>query len=344
MIFSPSSALRALAVALSFSATEIGVNAASRSSISSRRSLEESKSSWLFSRSTPSVEIASDGSTILQGVAKINGLDIGFKVSAPAECFTIGTNIQGSAAIRHTKGKLGLNVLLHGDGGESFYQFPNQGVRKDLAGVALLAPGEGANWGGGNSNERPTGERDAAAIKEFILSYLPEILAFDNEKVYFTGISGGSKLLTGFFIPAYMHLFPNTGALLLCGAMPPQVPFVKPENFIGNTRLHFQSTQKELPSPSKLRECLTETIHIYFTEAGAYNVQPDVLAKLQTSNNKPDSKHCVFDGQSFNSGVKLLVDHFPNIMQAGGDGWVPGIGVVTDSYPNGIVTFDTDDE
>lgn len=39
---------------------------------------------------------------------------------------------------------MGLNVLLHGDGGDSFFKFPNQALQNNLMGVVALAPNKDA--------------------------------------------------------------------------------------------------------------------------------------------------------------------------------------------------------
>ena len=42
-----------------------------------------------------------------------------------------------------------------------------------------------------------------------------------------------------------MANFAGTGVMFMCGALTPQVDFVGAE-FLGNTRIHYQSTQQEL--------------------------------------------------------------------------------------------------
>ncbi|PHH54244.1 hypothetical protein CFIMG_003165RA [Ceratocystis fimbriata CBS 114723] len=333
MAFSLSAAFKALIIALGLSITDIGVHGALRTSLSSHRSLAPRRDLGLhnilneISRPPPpspppppppqserSLTTATDGSKILDGVVEIEGLKIRYKVSAPVALFMTGTRIPGAAGIRGVSSDLGLNVLIHGDGGEGFDDFPNQGVRENLAGIVLQAPNQELNWGG-----------------------VVLILSFDSDNVFFTGISGGAMLLTGYFIPTFMHELPNTGALLLCGAMPPQVPWVKAKKFIGNTRFHFQSTKNELDG---LGDLIIETIDAFSETATKMRVSDNRLDKLQTVNNDPKGGHCIFDGVDFYSSIKLMAESYPNIMQKGGDGIVPGIGNVLDGTTTTILSFD----
>jgi len=69
-----------------------------------------------------------------------SGLDLRFKISAPADQFTTASGVPGAAAQPGAQGPNGINVLLHGDGGQSFFDFPNQAVQQGLMGVVVLAP------------------------------------------------------------------------------------------------------------------------------------------------------------------------------------------------------------
>lgn len=66
------------------------------------------------------------------------GTALRFKVSAPAAQFI--SNSGAAATTAATGTAPGLNVLLHGDGGQSFVDFPNQAVQGNLLGVVILAP------------------------------------------------------------------------------------------------------------------------------------------------------------------------------------------------------------
>ncbi|KKA31223.1 hypothetical protein TD95_000813 [Thielaviopsis punctulata] len=267
---------------------------------------------------------ATDGSVIMDSSVNINGLDIRFKVSGPAASFSTATNVTGAAATPGTKGDVGLNVLLHGDGGQSFFDFPNQGVNENLAGIALLAPNENLFWGGGSGLDRTDGVEHAQAVRDFILDVLPQMFSFDPNSVFFTGVSGGSLLLSGFFMPAHAAEFPNAGALLNCGALAPQVSVNNTNTFIGNTRLHFQTTQNEL---AILQQSIPEAIAAYADLATSAGVPDELLNVLHTVNGDPAGGHCEFDGQDFVSGVQLMADSFADVMQ-GGSGEVDGIGNV----------------
>ncbi|GLB40908.1 hypothetical protein LshimejAT787_0901230 [Lyophyllum shimeji] len=94
---------------------------------------------------------ATDGSTVIDQQVVINGLNMRFKVSAPASEL-VGAS--GAAAGVGVNGTLGVNVLFHGDGGQSFFDFPNQGVRNGRMGVALLSPDPQRRWGGHDPTDR----------------------------------------------------------------------------------------------------------------------------------------------------------------------------------------------
>jgi hypothetical protein len=84
-------------------------------------------------------------------------------------------------------GTAGLNVLLHGDGGQSFFDFPNQAVQNNLIGVVVPAPNKNLFWGGGSGLQRTDGVAHAAAVNSLIQTQLPKDVAFDTGNVFFTG-------------------------------------------------------------------------------------------------------------------------------------------------------------
>ncbi|KAI3320775.1 hypothetical protein HD806DRAFT_217142 [Xylariaceae sp. AK1471] len=294
------------------------------------------------------VSLATDGSTILDATAQVNGQAVRFKVSAPADQFTTDTGVSGSTQTASAAGTLGLNVLLHGDGGQSFFDFPNQAVQNNFAGVAILAPDPNLFWGGGSGLDRTDGVAHAQIVNDMVQQILPQVLAFDSSSVSFTGVSGGSLLLSGFFMPAFMQNFASsvggaasnatvtngtaTGAdtgqqsqvLLNCGALTPQVDVsADTAAALANTRIHFQSTQAE---QAQLQSAIPKAIAAYeqvVTDAGLAQQQ---IAALQTVDNSPNGGHCEFDGQDFVSGVQLMADSYAAIVQ-GGDGLLAGTNV-----------------
>ncbi|KAK0655872.1 hypothetical protein B0T16DRAFT_451499 [Cercophora newfieldiana] len=272
---------------------------------------------------------ATDGSTILDTTATVNGVDLRFKVSAPANLFTTLTNVTGARARPNSASQAGLNVLLHGDGGQSFFDFPNQAVQGGLLGVVILAPSENLLWGqraGPPSGlSRNDGAADSLAVRDLIRDVLPQVVAFDPANVFFTGVSGGALTLSGFFMPAHLAEFAGTGVLLMCGALAPQVPVVDAEAFIGNTKIHFQSTKDELVS---LQASIPEAIVAFEDVAAGAGLNAQQIGQLQTVDNTPNSGHCEFDELGFVSGIQLIADNFANIMQ-GGDGAVQGIDAPT---------------
>ncbi|KAI5924450.1 hypothetical protein F4810DRAFT_121770 [Camillea tinctor] len=276
------------------------------------------------------VSTATDGSTILDMSAQVNGQTVRFKVSAPADQFTTASGVDGATQDANAAGTLGLNVLLHGDGGQSFFDFPNQAVQDNLAGVAILAPDENLFWGGGSGLDRTDGVAHAQIVNDLVQGVLPQVLAFNGSSVSFTGVSGGSLLLSGFFMPAHMGNFGDAAAgqasqvLLNCGGLEPQVD-VDPAAAaaLATTRLHFQSTQQEL---ALLQPAIPAAVAAYEQIVSGEGLNAAAIGALQTVDNSPDGGHCEFDEQDFVSGVQLMADSFSAIMQ-GGDGLLDGTNV-----------------
>lgn len=257
-----------------------------------------------------------------------SGLPLRFKVSAPADQFTADSGVDGAAAAAGDAGDLGLNVLLHGDGGQSFFDFPNQAVQDGLAGVAVLAPDPNLFWGGGSGLDRTDGVAHSQAVADLIATVMPQVLAFNSSKVSFTGVSGGSLLLSGFLLPGHMAQFASAGqesqVLLNCGGLEPQVD-VSADNAaaLAATRIHFQSTQQEL---ALLQPAIPAAIAAYEQIATDQGLDTAAIGALQTVDNQPLGGHCEFDEQDFVSGVQLMADSFSAVVQDG-DGVLAGTNV-----------------
>lgn len=151
------------------------------------------------------------------------------------------------------------------------------------------------------------------------------MVAFNASNVFFTGVSGGSLTLSGFFVPAHMASFAGTGVLLMCGGLAPQVDFVDANNVVSTTPIHFQSTQNEL---SILQQSIPESITAYSQLATTAGLDATQVGALQTADNTPNGGHCEFDEQGFSSGIQLVSNNFASIMQ-GGNGAVKGINTDT---------------
>ncbi|KAJ2904881.1 uncharacterized protein MKZ38_006922 [Zalerion maritima] len=335
---------------------------------------------------------ATDGSVIMDTTVNVNGLDIRFKISGPADQFTSMSGVpgaagvtaraispgsfanstingttdgitngttnganngtaetNGTATVAATMGTLGLNVLLHGDGGQSFFDFPNQGVRANLAGVAVLAPDENLFWGGGQGLDRTNGVEHAQAVNDLVRTVLPQMMTFNESNVFFTGVSGGSLLLSGFFVPAHGADYVaaasvvdgnNTtqaaadattgkegGFLLNCGGMPPQVELQNAAALGSGMRVHWQSTQQELDLLQG-QDAIPGAVKAYEQIATDAGLSEAEVNALQTVDNSPNGGHCEFDEQDFVSGVQLMADSYMDVMQEGGSGMVNGIGNV----------------
>ncbi|CAN8100560.1 unnamed protein product [Discula destructiva] len=264
------------------------------------------------------VSEATDGSTILDMNATVNDLNLRFKISAPADQFTTASGVAGATQELGAAGAMGINVLLHGDGGQSFFDFPNQAVQGGLMGVAVLAPSESLLWGvtrgGPTGLDRPDGVAHMQAVNDLVQTVIPQMVAFNPANVFFTGVSGGALTLSGFFIPAHMANFAGTGVLLMCGALAPQVDFVNADQVVSTTKIHFQSSQSEL---ANLQQSIPESIAAFQQLAATAGLDATQIGALQTADNSPNGGHCAFDGQGFVSGVQLISDNFANIMQGG---------------------------
>lgn len=193
----------------------------------------------------------------------------------------------------------------------------------------MLAPDPNLFWGGGRGLNRVNGVAHAQAVNDLVLNELSRFMAFNRTNVFFTGVSGGALLLSGFFIPQFMNNFLGTGVLLNCAALAPQVNFVNGNAVARSTRIHFQSTQRELQN---LQGSIPEAIVAFENLARGAGLNNAQINRLQTVDNSPDGGHCAFDGKGFVSGIQLMADNFANIIQ-GGNGNVNGIGNVL----NGVV-------
>lgn len=254
-----------------------------------------------------------------------SGLPIRYKISAPAGQFTAPSNVTGGTAISNSTGTGGLNVLLHGDGGQSFFDFPNQNVQDNLMGVVVLAPNENLFWGGGSGLQRTDGVAHAAAVNSLIQNQLPLDVAFDPTNVFFTGVSGGSLLLSGFFVPAFGAQY-KTGVILNCGGLVPQVNVTDPDTLVANMKIHFQTTQDEL---ALLQPAIPKAILAYESMAASAGLKAPQIATLQTVDNTPNGGgHCGFDGVGFVSGVQLMATNYANVMGKNASGQVTAIGDV----------------
>lgn len=211
---------------------------------------------------------------------------------------------------------------------------PNQNVQANTMGVALLAPDKNLFWGGGSGLNRTDGVAHAQAVNDFIQTELPARVAVNMSNVVFTGVSGGSLMMAGFFIPAQMQNYPNSAVELNCGAMPPQVAFVDQAAVMSQTRIHYQSTQQEL---TLLQGAIPQGVAAYEQAATQAGLSTAQVNALQTVDNTPTGGHCEFDGKDFVSGVQVMSSSYAAVMQ-GGNGAVTGIGAPsTGVVANGVV-------
>lgn len=115
-------------------------------------------------------------------------LSIRYKISAPANQFTTASRVTGGTTTANATGTAGLNVLLHGDGGTSFFDFPTQLVYDNFMGVVILAPNKNLFWGGGIGLNQTGGVAHAAAVNSLIQNQLSQDVAFILEMSSSQGI------------------------------------------------------------------------------------------------------------------------------------------------------------
>ncbi|GAA99178.1 uncharacterized protein L969DRAFT_93640 [Mixia osmundae IAM 14324] len=282
--------------------------------------------------------LASDGGSIIDQTVIIDGMNIRFRVAAPASAFvtppqsqagtqstamtgqTFTSSRKTNATASRAASNLGLNVLLHGDGGQSFIAFPNQDSRAGLIGVAVLAPDAQLHWGGGSGVNRPNSAAQTRALQTLVTQVLPPLVSFDSSKVYFSGVSGGSILLSSFVLPMLAGPLQIRGALMSCGGLAPKTDFVDAAKVLPNLRVHWQSTTAELDS---LKQSIPPALTAYEQLAASAGMTKEQINRLQTADATPTGGHCAFDGRDFESGVAALMSDYSSVIQ--GDGSVRGL-------------------
>jgi len=191
-------------------------------------------------------------------------------------------------------------------------------------GVVVLAPNQKRLWGGGGGLNRPDGPLHSALVNSLIRDVLPDFLTFSQNNVQFTGVSGGSLLLSGFFVPTFAASYgPNSRVLLNCGGLAPQVA-VKGD--ISKFKIHFQSTGNE---QAQLKRSIPQSIAAYTKVLQSSGLTGKAFDNILTADSKLSAKggHCEFDGKGFVSGIQLMADNFSNVMQ-NGKGTVNGFQVL----------------
>lgn len=166
-----------------------------------------------------------------------------------------------------------------------------------------------------------SGVAHAQAVNDWIQNEMPQRVAVNMSAMVFTGVSGGSLLMSGFFVPAQMQNYAPSAVELNCGGMAPQVA-VQNAAAVASTRMHFQSTQSEL---QLLQDSIPQSVTAYEQIAADQGMSAAQVNALQTVDNTPEGGHCEFDGQDFVSGVQTMLTSYSNVVQ-GGNGVVTGIG------------------
>jgi hypothetical protein len=212
-----------------------------------------------------------------------NGLTSSYKIDVPDDA--------GAAKA------YGLHIHLHGDGGGGYQDFPNRATRDGLIGVAVKAPNQGLTWG------RQQGVEHGEYLHDLIQSELLKKYNIRLDRIYFSGVSGGSYFLAGNFIPTYGHEY-GSGAFLMCGGEAPRVDFVKPE-FLRSFRIIWQVTAGERQD---ITANVRQSIDAYRRALDDVAAGDAAASKMQTNEFEGAGGHCEFDGQSYTTGIRYMLD------------------------------------
>lgn len=99
----------------------------------------------------------------------------------------------------------------------------------------------------------------------------------------------------------------KTGVVLCCGGMIPQVsPFINFGKTLNSMRVHFQTSQKEIPG---LQTSIAKTIVAYGDLAIKAGGNKTFLGHLLTVDATPKAEHCEFDGKDYVSGLQLIASN-----------------------------------
>lgn len=232
----------------------------------------------------PGVGRPSNGTGGATGLTEVNftdtnGVRSSYKINAPADA--------------GPQKAYGLHIHLHGDGGGGYKDFPNKETRQNLIGVTVKAPSQSLQWG------RQQGVAHANFLNDLIQNELAKKYNVDQDKIYFSGVSGGAYFLSGHFIPMFGRLY-KSGAFLMCGGMRPAVAFESPE-FLKSFRVHFQTTSGE-------RQDITTSVR---AAIAGFKAELDKLGGAdgqQTSEFAGAGGHCEFDGRDYTSGIQQMMD------------------------------------
>jgi hypothetical protein len=210
------------------------------------------------------------------------GLASSYKINAPTDA---GQKVYG------------LHIHLHGDGGGGDKDFPNKEARNDLIGVTVKAPNTTLTWG------RAQGKPHAFYLNELIQKELLKKYNINQDRIYFSTVSGGSFFMVGSFIPEYGASY-NSAAFVMCGGEAPRVAFADPK-MLGKWRIHFEVTAGER---ADIMANVQASVNAYKSAAASAGVSSDVQAKLQTMSVQGPGGHCAFDNVAYTSGIQQAID------------------------------------
>ena len=189
---------------------------------------------------------------------------------------------------------LGLHIHFHGDGGGGYKDFPNRESRGNLIGVTVKAPNGALTWG------RAEGVGHAKFVQDLIQNELVKKYNIDLDRIYFSGVSGGSYFLSGHFIPMFGRTY-HSGAFLMCGGMSPQVT-IGDGTFLKTFRIHWETTAGER---SDIKNSVKQSHTAYRKVLSQF---ADANPGIESNNEEGPGGHCEFDGTDYTSGIQFMMD------------------------------------
>ena len=190
----------------------------------------------------------------------------------------------------------GLHIHLHGDGGGGYTDFPNKETRNNLIGIAIKAPNAGMTWG------RDEGVAHGQYVNELIEKVLLKNYNIDKDRIYFSGVSGGSYFLAGNFLPTFGAKY-SAGAILMCGGEPPRVSIAQPE-FLTKTKTYWLITKDERPDITASVQQATAAYKQQLTTLGV----SDSTTVMPVEYYGTGGGHCAFNGLDYTSGIQHAID------------------------------------
>ena len=191
----------------------------------------------------------------------------------------------------------GLLIFLHGSTASSYEEFAQANASvaaaNGLMSVSVLAP-NGQGWNESDSNEA------ALYLDGLLKNVLFKQYNVDKRKIFFHGQSSGSGFLSSHFVALYGKDY-GGGALMLCGASPPQASFVAPAEMKKRFRLYYDLTVDDGIWTDQLAPAVA-----------AYRAAGLTVETTSEGNQQKPGGHCQFDQQA------ILAEKLPAMIKANG--------------------------